>query len=261
MKYKIGLIGKDIGFSKSPQLHQYIAKQLKVDLQYDLLDIKKKDIAFILEQLRQEKYQGFNITTPYKYEIIKYLDKLTPRAKKIQAVNTIYYKGGLLIGDNTDYDGFIALLDKHKITVKNKQIYLLGTGGAARAVYTALTDLGALVTVVTRDKKKNLSFFPNVISYDEIKSNKCDLFVQATPVGTFPNLEQSVLSKEQVYKKTVIDLIYNPHTTQIMKDSKRGINGQVMLAVQAIKSFEVWTDLKITITDKLINKIGKVISN
>ena len=259
MKYKIGLIGKNISYSKSPEIHSFLAQNTNIDLSYELLDIDENEVSLKIEQLRQGAYHGFNVTTPYKQSILRHIDELTKIAEITQSVNTVYMEEKKVIGDNTDYIGFLELLKRNKIIVDKKMIYLLGTGGVAKTIYTALNDLGALVTVVTRDPQQKKPFFSKIISYDEIETSKCDFFIQATPIGTFPDIKQSVLSKKKVKKKMIIDLVYNPSVTQIMKDSKKGINGETMLMVQAIKSFEVWTRTNINDRDELMNKLKKVI--
>lgn len=259
MTNKFGLIGKNISYSKSPKIHRFMADKLNLDMQYDLIDIDEEEIPKFIKQIRSGIYRGFNVTAPYKQMICKYVDELTPKAKRIQAVNTVYMKNGKVIGDNTDYDGFIGLLLTHHIDVKDKNVYILGSGGAAKSVYVALTDLMANVTVVARKSTEETSFFNKVITYDQINPNKVDIYIQTTPIGTYPNVFDSILSSDLVKNHTVIDLIYNPPATQIMKDSQHGINGLNMLIIQALKSEEIWFSRKIEWTNLLMNALKEVI--
>lgn len=261
MTNKYGLIGKNIGYSKSPKIHRFMADKLNLDMTYELIDIDEDELPRIIKQLRSGTYRGFNVTAPYKQVICKYLDELTPKAKRIQAVNTIYLKNDKVIGDNTDYDGFIGLLLTHQIDVKGKNVYILGSGGAAKSATIALIDLMANVTVVVRKITDETSFFPRVITYDQINPKHVDLYIQTTPIGTHPNVFDSVLSAPYVKDHTVIDLIYNPPVTQIMKDSHRGINGLNMLIIQALKSEEIWFSRKIEWTTLLMNALKEVIYN
>ncbi len=256
---KYGLIGKNIAYSKSPKIHKFMAEKLNLDMIYELIDIEEDVLPRLMKQLRSGIYRGFNVTAPYKQVICKYLDELTPKAKRIQAVNTIYMKNDKVIGDNTDYDGFIGLLLTQHIDVKGKNVYILGSGGAAKSVYVALMDLMADVTVVVRKVTEDTSFFHKIITYDQINPKIVDLYIQTTPIGTHPNVYDSVLSTEYVKNQTVIDLIYNPPVTQIMKDSQLGINGLNMLIIQALKSEEIWFSRKIEWTTLLMNALKEVV--
>ncbi|MBU1094142.1 MAG: shikimate dehydrogenase [Firmicutes bacterium] len=259
MSARYALIGHDISYSKSPWIHRFMAKKLHMDMTYDLLEVEADELKDLIDDLREGLYQGFNVTIPYKEVIIPYLDELTYKAKNIGAVNTIYIKNGIVYGDNTDYDGFVGLLESNQINVRSKNVYILGTGGAAKAVYHALIDLGANVTVVSRNLATKEKIFNHVIEYGEIKPHMVDIYVQATPIGTYPNVNVSVLTKDEVEGKVVIDLIYNPLETQIMKDSKQGISGISMLIIQALKSEEIWFDQEIELTDQLMKQLKEVI--
>lgn len=259
MNARLGLIGHDISYSKSPLIHRYMGKKLKIELTYDLLEVEADEISDLIVELRHGIYQGFNVTIPYKESMIQYVDQLTPKAKLIQAVNTIYMKNGLVIGANTDYDGFEGLLEKNNLNVKSKNVYILGSGGAAKAVYHVLKDLGANVSVVTRNIAHKDDYFEHVIEYRDINPESVDIYVQATPIGTYPDVNVSVLTREEVEGKTVIDLVYNPLETQIMKDSKKGIGGISMLIIQALKSEEIWFEQEIELTDQLMKQLKEVI--
>jgi shikimate dehydrogenase len=254
-----GLLGRNIGFSKSPKIHNFMSKHLNIEFNYEIFDIEESEISKLLKNVRNQTIKGLNVTVPYKNTVIKYLDILTPKASRIRAVNVIYLKNGKLVGDNTDYDGFLGLLQYHKINVKDKRVYILGSGGASKAVYTVLKDLDAFVTVVSRKTIELDTIFQNVISYKKLDPFQVDIYIQATPIGTYPNIEESVLTKVYVENQTVIDLIYNPPVTKIMQLAKKGINGILMLIIQAIKSEEIWFNRKINLTDELLRQIKEVI--
>lgn len=256
---RYGLIGEHIGYSKSPIIHAFMAKKLGIDLRYDLLDMEEKDIPHFLKHLRSGIFKGFNVTIPFKQSVMRHIDVLTPKARRIQAVNTIYMKGDLVVGDNTDYDGFLGLLTYHHIDVKAKRIYILGSGGAAKAAYTVLEDLGAFVTVVTRNKTHDFKMFKRVITYTDIKENDVDIFINATPIGTYPKTHESILPQTLVKDKLVIDLIYNPEITTLMHDAKKAYNGMMMLIIQAIKSEEIWFNRTIEISEAWLSELKEVI--
>jgi shikimate dehydrogenase len=259
MSERYGLIGKNIQYSKSPKIHEYMAKRLGIPMKYDLFDVEEEELPRLVKQLRQGVFQGFNVTIPYKQTIMKSVDVLTPKAQRIKAVNTLYVKNGQVVGDNTDYDGILGLIARHKIDVKGKKVYLLGTGGAAKAAYVVLSDLGAHITVVSRQIVDQDPMFQHMITYAMINPQDVDLYVNATPIGTSPKVNESLLSKTMVHHHTVIDLVYNPPVTELMKQAKVAYNGMLMLIIQAIKSEEIWFERKIDITDRLIDELKDVI--
>jgi shikimate dehydrogenase len=236
-----------------------MAKKLGLSVSYELFDCEEEDLAKYVKQLRQGVLHGLNVTIPYKQSVMKYVDVLTPKAKRIKAVNTLYLKGDKIIGDNTDYDGFLGLIAKYNIDVKDKKVYLLGTGGAAKAAYVVLSDLGANITVVTRQLAENDPLFKRVITYPMINPKEVDLYVNATPIGTAPKSNESVLPKAMVENHRVIDLIYQPEKTQLMSFAKEAYNGLWMLIIQALKSEEIWFERKIDATHGLLQELKEVI--
>lgn len=259
MSNRYGLIGKNIAYSKSPGIHLYMAKKLGIDLTYDLIDCEEDELSKWVKLLRNGSFQGFNITIPYKQKIMRHLDEITPKAQRIHAVNTVFLKNGKVIGDNTDYDGFLGLLIKHDIDVKNKNVYILGTGGAAKAAYVVLKDIGACVTVVSRALSDTPSFFHHVITYAMINPNDVDIYVNTTPVGTHPKINDTVIDQSKISDQIVIDLIYNPEHTKLMTFSNKAYNGLYMLIIQALKSEEIWFNRKIDVSKKLLQEIKEVV--
>ena len=171
---------------------------------------------------------------------MKYLDEITPEAKEIGACNTIAYKNNKLIGYNTDYYGFKEEVIYNKIDVKGKECYILGTGGASLALYKALVDLGGNVFFVSRNPLND-----KMISYEGLKNKNPYLIVNSTPVGMYPNIDNSPLEKQIINKsKYVIDIIFNPLKTKLLKDANSDMNGLFMLVGQAIKAEEIWHDIK-----------------
>ena len=255
---RFGLIGKNISYSKSPRIHHVLANHLKLDITYDLLDVDQNGLNILINQLKTHDYHGFNVTQPYKQKIISLIDVLTPKAKRINAVNTVYLKDGLVIGDNTDYDGFLGLLKRNHIDLKDKDIYILGTGGAAQSVYYVLHDMDLKPFYVTRDP---LKVDEKTVTYETLYQKHADIIIQTTPVGTYPHIHESILKKAYVKDKMVVDLIYNPLETQMLKDAKSGVNGLDMLMLQAIESFMIWTHKKIELTDELYQKLKEVITH
>jgi len=253
---RYGIIGHPVAHSKSPKLHQLIAASEGRTLEYELLDIKDpNELNNMVILLRRGAYQGFNITIPYKELIMQYVDELTDQARRIGAVNTLYVKDGKVIGDNTDYDGFKVLfsLTPHK---KDDHIVILGSGGAAKAVYQVLIDMGYNPTVVTR-KKTSHQPFKKLITYDELAPEDYHIIVNTTPIGMYPNGDESPLDEPFVQGKIVVDLIYNPSVTKLMSYSNCAFNGETMLIHQAIKAQSLWEGYTITLNDEALESIER----
>jgi len=254
MKYNFGLLGHEISYSLSPEIHEHIGKVINKDIQYDLLDVKENLIKSIIQA---NKYQGYNITKPYKKTLLSYVDALSDVAKATEAINTIYMKDGLLIGDNTDVYGFEYLLDYYRIDVRDKHVLILGTGGASKAVAYVLRQRGAFYHYASRNNQKQLE--AQVIEYDKINPYLYDIYINATPIGTAPNIEDCVLEKEQVTNQLVIDLIYRPKVTKLMSYAQKAYNGYIMLLAQAIKSEMLWLNQDLNIHD-ILDTVKEVIS-
>ena len=234
------LIGEHLGHSHSPQVHTAIFEAMNVEGNYTKIECSKDELKGLIDDLRNGKYFGFNVTIPYKLEIMKYLDEIDPKAKEIGAVNTVAIKNGKVIGYNTDYYGFKEELIYFGVECQNKNAYILGTGGASLAVSHSLKDLGANVTFVSRNPKNS-----NTISYEELEKRDIDVLVNATPVGMFPNVDESPVNEKIAKKaKYVLDLIFNPEITKILSYANSKMNGFYMLVGQAIKSEEIWQDKK-----------------
>ena len=239
---KFGLLGEKLGHSYSPPIHNKIFEYINIDATYELIELESSQLQEQISKLRTGEYQGYNVTIPYKKEVMKYLDEISDEALAIGSVNTIAYVDGKVIGHNTDYYGFYETIVYNKIEIKNKECYILGTGGASLAIYKVLKDLGGNITYVSRTPNEN------VISYDELTNRKIDVLVNTTPVGMYPNVGVSPVSKLVAKKSNaVIDIVFNPLKTQLLIDSNSSCHGLYMLVGQAIKSEEIWQNRKINI--------------
>jgi shikimate dehydrogenase len=233
---KFGLLGKHLSHSQSPLIHNTLFKLKNINASYSLFETDEEHLKDYIDDLRKHKYNGFNVTIPYKVKIMEYLDVIDEEARAIGAVNTVYIKDNLVHGTNTDYFGFIEELKYFNVDVFNKNCYVLGNGGASKAVSKALKVLNANVFVVSRNKSDE------TISYDEFYNRKeYDLIVNTTPVGMYPNINESVIDKKIASKaNTLIDIIFNPKKTLLMSYNNNSYNGFVMLLMQAMKSEDIW---------------------
>ena len=268
---KFGLLGEKLGHSLSPKIHNLLFRELNIDANYSLLEVEREKLPFFLAQAKEDLY-GMNVTIPYKTAVIPYLNSLTKEAASIGAVNTISFQNGVTKGYNTDYYGFGFLLNYNGIEVKNKKIAVLGAGGAARAVLQYLSDNGAgNILVVSRNpeqaeadlREMQLTVPLQFCDYAAFASQSGDVLINCTPVGMFPNIEASPVSREVVAKfVAAIDLIYNPVETVFLRyareEGKKAANGLLMLVAQAAAAEEIWLQCKIE--DKIIVKIADTIS-
>lgn len=248
MKY--GLLGTNISYSLSKKLHKEIAKLNDFEIDYEIIDVKEKDLKTYVSYLYEGKYRGYNVTIPFKQKIIKYLDILSPEVKTLGACNMVTIKDGLLYGYNTDYYGFSKTILSNN--VKPNTAYILGTGGAARTAYNYLISNGFDCIVVSRLGEED-EFFKKLIYYEDFyKIEHVPILINATPVGTSPNFGSPLKKGNQTFD-LVIDLIYNPLTTELMNRGKKGINGITMLIYQAIKTEELWQNKKMKEDKKSID--------
>lgn len=260
-KIKFGLLGKKLGHSISPKIHKEIFKKLNLNEDYSLIELDENKIeSFFRNELKN--YKGLNVTIPYKIKAMDFMDEIPKEAREIGAINTIFKKDGKLYGYNTDYFGFKRMLEENKIFVNGKDCVVLGAGGGARAVIKYLIDENVkniLIVVRNLEKAKeelsDLIKDRNNISFMDFKNfekreNKGYLIVNCTPVGMYPNIDDSPIS-EKVSKKyeNSVDLIYNPSETKFLKfareNGKKSVNGLYMLVAQAVEAEEIWQGKKI----------------
>lgn len=239
-KHDFGLLGKNISYSFSKKYFEEKFKKLFLkNYSYNFFDIA--DINDVTAVFANPNLVGMNVTIPYKQAIIPYLDDLSEEARSIGAVNCVSFRDGKKTGYNTDAFGFEKTLLIHKKDYHRKAL-ILGDGGAAKAVKYILQKHGIAYHTVSRKSEINFDNLPSGLVKDSL------LIIQTTPVGTFPNVEDSVsfpfdAVSDQHY---VIDLIYNPSETAFLKrcaaNGATTLNGFFMLEQQAEKAWEIWNN-------------------
>ncbi|MBD7910269.1 MULTISPECIES: shikimate dehydrogenase [Clostridium] len=262
-----GLVGARLSHSLSPEINNRIYELLNVEGAYKLFEISNEDIGKLGEAIKLLKIKGVNVTIPYKEVVMDQLDEISKEAQAIGAINTILFKNGKLYGYNTDYFGFGSMLSINNIEVKGKSCVILGTGGASKAVATYLMDEEAKnIYLVSRDKNKDIKINPKMklIDYAELKDIHGDIIINTTPVGMYPNVGVSPVTKDILKKyDTLVDIVYNPETTEFMRLGqelgKKTCGGLYMLVGQAVKAEELWLDRNIDM--KVLNKIYEEIEN
>lgn len=248
---RFGLLGDKLSHSYSPLIHKFVYDSLNISATYDLLECSEEELENYVNMLRDGYFTGFNVTIPYKKTIMSYLDEIDDKALRIGSVNTVYLKNGKVIGTNTDYDGFLGTIKFYNIDVVNKDCYVLGTGGASLAISAVLKDLGGRVFFVSRNPNDKS------IGYTDLEEKKIDILVNTTPVGMYPNINDRVVSEEIAKKSNVVmDIIFNPKQTRLLKDANSKINGLYMLVLQAIKAEEIWLNKVIDVDiNELMNRL------
>jgi len=220
---KCGLLGQKLGHSYSPAIHALLG-----DYEYALYEKEPDELASFL---RDSDWDGINVTIPYKQAVIVHLDELTPIAKQLGAVNTILRRDKKLIGTNTDYWGFLSMLEKSGLTPAGKKCLVLGNGGASKVVQAVLREYDAQVVVISRNGEDN---YENLFRHSDAA-----IIVNATPVGMYPDAGISPVDLDLFpHLEGVLDLSYNPARTRLLLDAEeRGcvaMNGLWMLIAQAM---------------------------
>jgi shikimate dehydrogenase len=216
--------------------------------------------------------KGFNITIPHKENILHFLNDVSEEASIIGAVNTIVNDNGKLTGYNTDVHGILETLNPYKETINGERISVVGAGGAARAVIYSLIRYfkPRKIILINRTEERAESmknYFKDKMKFDSFKTmelfppdmvnvfKESKLIINATPIGMFPDSDDSITNLEDSFIKDhiVFDLVYNPPQTRLLQTaSKKGaltLNGLKMLVFQAAKSFELWTGEKMPVEE------------
>jgi len=255
-----GVIGKPIGHSRSPLMHNAALKALDRDGVYLPFEVEDVD-EFVRDFVRPKtkkldwRLRGLSVTIPHKLAIIPHLDFVDATAKAIGAVNTVVVEGdGLprLCGYNTDVAGAMKPLDE-LMDVRGARVAVLGAGGAARAICYGLNERGADVTIYSRDVRKAQPLadeFKAQTAAIESFDGEADVVINCTPVGMRGHSEdQSPVKAESLRGvKLVYDLVYNPEETVLLRDAREAggqtLGGLAMLVGQAAEQFRLWTGLE-----------------
>ncbi|BEG98013.1 shikimate dehydrogenase family protein [Bacteroides sedimenti] len=243
---KYGLIGYPLKHSFSIGYFNEKFKSEGIDAEYVNFEIPDiKDFLMIISE--NPDLCGLNVTIPYKEQIIPYLDELDKDTEAIGAVNVIKIirqKGKVkLVGYNSDIIGFSQSIEPFIVKDKHKKALILGAGGASKAVFHGLKNLGVEGVYVSRAKQ------PGMLTYDELTPEimaEHTIIVNATPVGMFPDEDNcpNIPYEQLTHKHLLYDLIYNPDTTLFMKKGAemgaKTKNGLEMLLLQAFAGWEIW---------------------
>jgi 3-dehydroquinate dehydratase/shikimate dehydrogenase len=241
-----GVIGDPIGHSLSPLLHNtgFAARKLNaVNLPFLV-----HQLPDFLKAIPDFGISGFSVTLPHKQAILNHLDECEPLAAEIGAVNTVVVRqNGTLYGCNTDYVGVLRALQK-KMRITGSRTLIFGAGGAARAAAFALARAGAAVGICARRenaaKELARAMGGEAVPRRALRTEQFDAVLNATPIGMYPRNGISPLAPGELHCRIVMDLIYRPQRTQLLKIAeKKGIHtvsGAEMFIAQGIAQWEIW---------------------
>ncbi len=258
----LGVIGDPVSHSLSPVMHNAAIANLNLDYVYVPFPIKREDLEKAIAGFEAIGLVGFSITIPHKQAILPFLTEVSPEAQLVGAVNTVWYSQQGWQGTNTDVAGFLAPLQSLQRDWRQITPAILGNGGAARAVVVGLWQLGCPeIHVFGLDINKldqfqqswsncQLQDVLRVHTWDKLSAllAKTELLVNATPIGMYPQIDQSPVTVEMMTKlpSTAIayDLIYTPNPTQFLQQAQQrgliAIDGLEMLIQQGAVALEIW---------------------
>ncbi len=273
----LGLVGHPIKHSYSPFIHNVTFEFKNLDYIYLPFDVPQANLKSALKGMIALGIKGFNVTIPHKENLLQYVNTVSEEASIIGSVNTVVNELGKLNGYNTDVNGVLETLMPFKDEISGNEMSVVGAGGAARAViYTLIRYFKpSRINLINRTEQRADSlrnYFKDKMKFDSFKTRELfppevvgilrdsKLIVNATSVGMFPDIEDSITTLDDSFTKDqiVFDLVYNPVQTKLLKAAaKQGavtLDGLKMLVAQAAKSFELWTGLEMPV-DKIYKSL------
>jgi shikimate dehydrogenase len=231
---KACLIGRGISYSYSPLIH----KGFNEEIDYQIVDLST-DEEFV-NFMKSNEYDFFNVTIPYKEQVQPYLDEIDESAKTIGAVNLVVRRENKLIGYNTDFYGIKSAFELNGISLKDKVVMILGSGGTYKTAKAVCKKAGVKKLIsVSRSSK------PGFITYEHVRyQNDVEIIINCTPVGTYPHIYDKNIDLRPFSKlEAVLDMIYHPMRTNFIKQAERlhkvALNGLIPLVYQGGKAQEI----------------------
>jgi len=245
------VIGNPIEHSLSPKLQNWWLKKNNINATYDKIKLEDHEIKNFIQDIKEQKIAGCNVTVPFKKTVIPFLDKLSPEAEQTQSVNTIIFDNGDLVGHNTDIAGFDAAIKKLNFSIKGKKVLILGAGGVVPSIIFALNNMHVQEITIsnrTREKAENLKvLFNNLKILEWGNLNDFHMVINATSLG-LNNETINLDFPSSGHDKLFYDVIYNPNETNFLKMGKQlGYmveNGKTMFVYQALEAFKLWHSIE-----------------
>ncbi len=260
----VGVFGYPVAENPTGVMQEAAFKACGLNWRYLTIEVRPEDLESAVRGLRAFNMQGVNLTIPHKVAVIEYLDRLSPEAQLIGAVNTVVREDAHLIGHNTDGKGFLrSLRDNAGVNPAGKQIVFLGAGGAARAmtVELALADAGH-ITIVNRTPSRGQELAKHLTDKTPVDAlfvhwqgeysvpPEADILVNATSIGLFPNVEETpAIAMASIRPDLLVcDVIPNPPQTALLNaaasSGARTLDGLGMLVYQGAIAFQMWTGVE-----------------
>jgi len=245
-----GIIGHPLGHTLSPLVHNWGFRRFGIEGRYEAWETLPGDLGAFMARVRETPIAGVSVTIPHKTAVMAYVDAVTELGRAAGAVNTLFWRSGVLWADNTDVEGFCRPLVVRGIAPQSALV--LGAGGAARAAVLGLTRLGVArvgVTARTLAKAAALAgeFSAEAVAWEDRASFGAVLLVNATPMGMAGRFESVSPYPRQALRpgNVVYDLVYNPHATRFVEDATEAgacvVPGVEMFLYQAVEQFRLWT--------------------
>ncbi len=245
-----GCIGEHLSHSFSKEIHNALA-----DYDYKIQEIARENLE---ELFKNRDFKAINVTIPYKQDIIPFLDEISDEARKINAVNTVVNRNGKLYGYNTDFYGLKALIERKGVSLKDKKVLILGSGGTSNTATAVAEFMGA-----TEIKKVSRNVKEGYITYEEAycKCNDFQVIINTTPCGMFPDIGNSAVDLDKFASlEAIFDAVYNPLKSKLICDAKnKGLvasGGLYMLVSQAAYAVEKFVDAPVN-----EEQVGKIFRN
>ena len=231
-KPAFGVLGRTLAHTYSPEIHSLFDSSYS----YSVIEREPEELENLF---KSGVFKGFNVTIPYKKNACAMCDELDDASRTTGSVNTVLFEDGKVKGWNTDYFGFIYMLHRKGISVSGKKVLVLGTGGAASAVFYALDTLGASA-IYKCDLETEINY-SNVYE----KAGDAQVIVNCTPVGMFPKVDNSLLDLTKFASlEACADVVYNPSRTKFLQEAEalglKTCGGLAMLVAQAYKSSRIF---------------------
>ena len=254
---KFLVIGNPIEHSLSPKLHNYWIQSNNLKAVYDKKKLDLSELDILIKELREKKIDGVNVTVPFKNSVIPFLDKLSKEAQTTQSVNTIYLRDEMVIGHNTDIEGFVLAIKHINYDVVGKNVLILGAGGVSPSIVVALNNMCAKKIFISNRTKSKAEHLKKTFNEIEIidwgSTPDFDMIINATSLGLKKEdniiLDFSKITSEKFF----YDVIYNPSETNFLRSAKKNgnkiENGKKMFIYQAQASFRIWNNLEPKVDD------------
>jgi shikimate dehydrogenase len=268
---KLAVIGDPISHSLSPLLHKFLIESFNLPFSYEAIKVTPEELAKFVSTKKVSDFRGFNVTIPHKQTVSSLLDKVSETARATGAVNTVLFDGNIAAGENTDVTGFLSMMRLAGVNLAQRDVLVMGAGGAARAVIFALQQAGVSRIFVCNRSQLRLddcaSWMTSSIATkweawrreeleQRVQEQRPGIIINTTSVGMHPRVDESplpaaLLSPEMI----VVDLVYNPLPTRLLREASQAgariVHGLNMLIMQGVAAMEMWSGKRLDVEAKL----------